>query len=182
MSRIHFSNVQLADDTDYFLYIGELKNYGLNLFLSEALTRIFNRKFGFVAVVPDIFEQYNYDNLVVINPQAGSEGCRYGPNYSCRVSAQAFMTCVSQSRQIEALVRQLLNRQQALYIYMYESLPEMTLDRIPGVRILGPDPAIAHREYANARHAIVAAPASRSPLNLSRSRMKIISSAREETA
>jgi len=145
MPRIHFSNLQLADDTDYFLYIGELKNYGLNHFLCEALSRIFHRRFGFIAVVPDIFEQYNYDNLVVINPRSETDDCKYGSNYNCRVSAAAFMTCVSENGQIRALVRQLLNRQRTLYIYMYESLPEMTLDAIDGVRVLGPASEVARR-------------------------------------
>ena len=40
------------------------------------------------------------------------------------------MACVSENGQIRALVRQLLNRQRTLHIYMHESLPEMTLDAI----------------------------------------------------
>lgn len=145
MSAIHFSNFQLEPDTEYFIYIGELKNYGLNLFLEEALSRIFNRRFRFIAVVPDIFEQYNYDNLIVINPRVKTEACRYDAPFSCRVSAREFMQCVSESRQIESLIRRLLNRQRTVYLYMYESLPEMTLERIPGVRVLGPQSSVAHR-------------------------------------
>lgn len=40
MSNIHFTNYRLKQGTDYFLYIGELKNYGLNIYLKEALSRI----------------------------------------------------------------------------------------------------------------------------------------------
>ena len=72
MAEIYYSNFQLEEDTEYFLFIGELKNYGLNIFLKEALARIFNRKFDFIAVVPDVFEQYNYENLIVINPRSRS--------------------------------------------------------------------------------------------------------------
>lgn len=54
MSLIHFSNYQLEKDTEYFLYIGELKNYGLNLVLKDVLLRFLNRKFEFIAIVPDV--------------------------------------------------------------------------------------------------------------------------------
>ena len=145
MTNIHFSNFQLEPDTEYFLYVGELKNYGLNAYLRESLTRIFNRRFDFIAIVPDIFEQYNYENLIVINPEVEKEGCRYERPFSCRVSAGSFMACVSENRQIHALIRRLLNRQETVYLHMYESLPEMTLHRIPGIRVLGPDSGVAHR-------------------------------------
>lgn len=143
MSSIHFSNFQLEDDTEYFFYIGELKNYGLNYFLKKALTRCYNQKFEFIAIVPDIAEQYNYDNLIVINPLIKTYACQYGNNVNCRVSAKEFMTAVSQSPKIRSLIQQILRRQSHLYLYMYESLTEMTLDEIPGVSILGPDKKIA---------------------------------------
>jgi hypothetical protein len=142
---IHYSDFLIQEDTEYFLYIGELKNYGLNNFLKEALSRIFNRKFDFIAIVPDVFEQYNYDNIVVINPLVHTYACRFGTNVNCRISSKAFMKAVSESRQVRTLVKRLLNRQSNLYIYMYESLPEMILDEIPGVSILGPDKTVAQR-------------------------------------
>lgn len=145
MTEIYFSNFQLEENTEYFLFVGELKNYGLNIFLKEALARIYNRKIDFIAVVPDVFEQYNYENLIVINPKTNAYNSQYGSNVSCRVSAQEFLTCVSQNRQIKALIKRLLNRQGNLFVYMYESLPEFTLDEIPGVFILGPEKHIAFR-------------------------------------
>ena len=69
MSDIYFSNFQLKENTQFFLYIGELKNYGLNTYLKKALSHIFSRKFDFISIVPDIFEQYDYENLIVIDPQ-----------------------------------------------------------------------------------------------------------------
>ncbi len=145
MSSIHFSNYQIKEDTDYFIYIGELKNYGLNYFLKEALCRIYKRKFDFIAVVPDILEQYNYDNLIVINPLIRSYECRYGTNVHCRVSAGEFMDTVSQDPDIRSLIDTLLNKQAHIFLYMYESLTEMTLDTIKGVSILGPDKDIAKK-------------------------------------
>jgi hypothetical protein len=84
MSGIHFSNYALEQGTEYFLYIGELKNYGLNIFLKEALSRIHNRPFDFIAIVPDVFEQYNYENLLVINPLAAALEDEYGAKVCCR--------------------------------------------------------------------------------------------------
>jgi len=145
MSDIYFSNFQLEEDTQYFLYIGELKNYGLNTYLKEALSHIFSRKFDFIAIIPDIFEQYDYENLIVINPHAKTLECQYGTQVCCRVSGDEFSAVVSKNRQIHALIKRLLNRQKHIYIYMYESIPEMTLDEIPGISILGPDKHIAHQ-------------------------------------
>lgn len=145
MSEIYFSNFQLEENTEYFLYIGELKNYGLNIFLREALSRIFSRKFNFIAIVPDVFEQYNYENLIVINPLAQTYASKYGQHVSCRVSGDQFLASVSRNRQIHALIKKLLYRQKHVYIYMYESMTEMRLDHIPGVSILGPDKNIARR-------------------------------------
>jgi len=145
MSEIYFSNYQLQDNVHYFLYIGELKNYGLNIFLKESLSRIENRQFDFIAIVPDIFEQYDYENLIVVNPEVEDHTCRYGRCVSCRIPANIFLSSVSENRQVRALVQELLDRQGNLYIYMYESMPEMTLDAIPGVSILGPDSNIASK-------------------------------------
>ena len=145
MADIYFSNYQLQDNVNYFLYIGELKNYGLNIFLKESLSRIENRRFDFISVVPDIFEQYDYKNLIVVNPQAEDYTCRFGRRVSCRIPANIFLSSVSENRKVRALVQELLGRQKKLYIYMYESMPEMTLDSIPGVTVLGPDSNIASR-------------------------------------
>jgi len=123
MSDIHFSNFRLEEDTDYFLYIGELKNYGLNIYLREALSRIFKRPYDFITICPDVFEQYNYDNLMVINPLVTSGVCFPGNGFSCRIPAPDFMTAVSENEAVKTLVKQLRRRQGQLYLYMYESLP-----------------------------------------------------------
>lgn len=145
MSEICFSNYQLQNNVHYFLYIGELKNYGLNIFLREALSHIHNRQFDFISIVPDVFEQYNYDNLIVLNPLSEEYCTRYGRNVSCRIPASIFFASVSENRQVKDLIHKLLFRQNNLYIYMYESMPEMTLDSIPGVSILGPESKIARK-------------------------------------
>ena len=94
MSEICFSNYQLQNNVHYFLYIGELKNYGLNIFLREALSHIHNRQFDFISIVPDVFEQYNYDNLIVLNPLSEEYCTRYGRNVSCRIPTSTFFASV----------------------------------------------------------------------------------------
>lgn len=145
MSELYYSNYLLEEDTDYFLYIGELKNYGLCAFLQEAMSRITQRRVGLIAIVPDVLEQYSYDNLMVINPLWDDYACRFGHNVSCRISSRKFMRCVSESRHVKELIRLILGTQEQLYIYLYESLPEMTLDELPGVSILGPEKRTASR-------------------------------------
>jgi hypothetical protein len=158
MPDIYFSNYELEEETFYFLYIGELKNYGLNVFLKEALARTYDKKVDFIAVVPDIFEQYNYDNIIVINPEADSYMCQHGAKVSCRMPGEEFVSCVSESPHIKDLAKTLLSRQENLYVYMYESMPEMTLDAVPGITILGPASNIAKRlnskvyQYRNFGH------------------------------
>ncbi len=125
------------------MYIGELKNYGLNSFLVEALYRIHGRKFDFIAIVPDVFASYDYRNILVINPHAENFFRRHGCNICCRLAGRDFMKSVSSNSYVLDLIRELLNRQGHVYIYMYESLPEMTLDKIPGVSILGPESEVA---------------------------------------
>ena len=143
MPCAHFSNFSLDDDITYFFYIGEIKNYGLNIFLREALTRITGRPHDFIAIVPDILEQYNYKNIIAINPDLASCRERYSERVSCRVPAKDFVTAVCREDEIRDLVEKVAKKQSEVFVYMYESLAEMTLDDIKGVSILGPDKELA---------------------------------------
>lgn len=145
MSDIYFSNLKIDPQKHYFLYVGELKNYGLNPFLKRALERIHGTAFDFIAIVPDVFEQYNYANLMVLNPLSHCEINGTGHKYNCRISARDFMGYVSAHPEVRAMVERLLDNQAQLYVYMYESLPEFTLADIPGVTLIGPCPSVAHK-------------------------------------
>ena len=145
MAKNYFENYRIDPDTHYFIYIGELKNYGLNNYLKQAMSRIHKRPVDFIAVVPDVLNQYDYENIIVINPVTMVKSIFDKQRYSCRVSAPVFMQAVSENPHIVRLIHRLLEQQDHLYLYMYESLPEMTLDSIPGVSILGPKSQIARR-------------------------------------
>ena len=151
---ILYSNFVYNPEVHYFLYVGDLKNYTLNSFVKETLERrLPGREVRFIAIVPDVCIQYNYANIIVINPEARADmitnhnfsGSASPPRMSCRISSREFMTAVSESETILKLVETILERQNLLYINLYESVVEMSLDRIDGVSILGPDKQIARK-------------------------------------
>jgi len=145
MSDVYFSNCQLKKNTHYFLYIGSIKNYGLNIFLKESLSKIYNREFDFISIVQDVFVYYPYPNVMVVNPLVEEFSRSLGRKASCRVPTRIFLSSVSNNGRVQELVQMLLDRQKKLYIYMYESLPEMIFDQLPGVSIIGPDSKISER-------------------------------------
>ena len=64
-----FENLSLDSKTRYFLYIGEIKALYLNEFLREALSGIYGKDAGYIAIVPDVLETYPEENIL-INPLA----------------------------------------------------------------------------------------------------------------
>lgn len=152
--EILFTNFTYNPDFYYFLYVGELKTYSLNYFVQEALSRrIVNRPVKFVAIIPDICIQYNYTNIVVINPRGDEELITdhtivqkdKEPRRSWRIDATVFMRAVSNNKAVRRLIDRILEKQNKLYINLYESLLEMTLDQIDRVSILGPDKYLAKK-------------------------------------
>lgn len=152
-----FSNFTYNPDWYYFLYVGDLKNYSLNYFVKETLERRLNTaSVRFIAIVPDVCIQYNYQNIMVINPVATEDmirnhtfsGMPAPPRTSCRLKSSTFMSAVSASPAVRRLIDTILENQNQLYVNLYESVVEMTLDTIDRVSILGPDKHIA-KQYNN---------------------------------
>ncbi len=141
-SEIFFTNFTYNPDAYYFLYIGELKSYGLNTFLCEMFARQMDRPVECVSVIPDIFNQYNYRNLIVFSPKDERSTRTFPTSY--RQEPHRFMAMVSESPHIDNLITQILAHQDHLFINMFESMPEMTLDKREGVSILGPDKNLAN--------------------------------------
>ncbi len=138
-----FSDVTLDDDTDYFIYVGELKTDGLNQFVKENLSRIHNRKFDFISIIPDVMGSYPHRNILVINSLAGNLYTQTRKKISCRMSPGDFAGVVSYSSTVLDLVRMLVRKQGKLYVHVFESLPELTFTRMPGVVLLGPNGQVA---------------------------------------
>ncbi len=138
-----FSDVRLEDDTDYFLYVGELKTDGLNQFVKENLSRIYNKKFDYISIIPDVMESYPHRNILVINPLASNLFAETRKKFSCRMSPGDFAGVVSYSTTVLNLVRMLVKKQGRLHVHVFESLPELTFTRMPGVVLLGPSGQVA---------------------------------------
>lgn len=151
--EIIFTNVSYDPSVYYFLYIGEIKNYSLNIFIQEMLCKKINKRdVRFIAVIPDIFHQYDYRNIIVINPVIQEQEKvfkdlrdRQQTQQSYRLSSAVFMTNVSNSHAIRDLIDLILKHQNILYINLYESLMEMTLDEIDRVKVIGPDKKLANK-------------------------------------
>ncbi len=155
--EILFTNFNYNPDYYYFLYVGELKTYSLNYFVQEALARrIPNRPIRFAAIIPDVCIQYNYANIIVINPSGEEEHISNHsfamngrePRQSWRINSGKFMSAVSNSKMVRNLIDEILKHQNQLYINLYESILEMTLDQIDRVSVLGPDKYVA-RQFNN---------------------------------
>ncbi|MBU1567526.1 MAG: YheC/YheD family protein [Proteobacteria bacterium] len=149
---LYYSNFTYDPACYYFLYIGELKAYGLNHFVRETLQKkVQGREVRFATIIPDVCSQYYYDNVIVINPR--SMGKSTADNLSgtqplktsCRLTSSEFMTAISESATIRLLIAHILENQRQLFLSMFESIEEMTLDEIDGVSILGPNKAIAKK-------------------------------------
>jgi len=142
-SIIH-SNVKLAPDTTYFLYIGELKTQCLNQFLQRGIQRATGTKVSHVSIVQDVCETYEHENIIVINPSAQQISMETdgAPRVAWRMPMREFALHVSQNAAVQHLVKQLLRRQRELCAWMFENKPELAL---PGVRLLGPDANLVAR-------------------------------------
>ena len=68
--NIRFTNYIFNKQKYYFIFISELKAYGIGHFFKEAISKALYlplEDIEFITIAPDIFEQYNYDNLIIIN-------------------------------------------------------------------------------------------------------------------
>lgn len=147
-----FSNLRYDPAHYYFLYIGELKAYGINHFVEDWLRKEHpGKEVRCIAIVPDICSHYAYEDILVINPLCATAGSGQDSAGSplpvaCRPPAAAFMAAVSSNEAVHRLIARVLVNQEELYLSMFESVAEMTLDSVDGVVLLGPDKATA-RHY-----------------------------------
>ena len=144
MKDILFSNINLDRNRYYFFYIGELKSYGMNLFLKDFFAKKFKRDVGIVAVVPDVMKQYNYENIIVVNSPSKKILENDNKLVASRIKSDQFVRSVSDSKHIVEIIKKIVKNQGNLFVYMHESNPEMTLDSIDGVQLLGPKSTIAN--------------------------------------
>lgn len=145
MSGVVFHNVELCPEATYALYVGGLKSHPLNEFVCEGLGRQIRADFDVVSVVPDVLADYTQTNLIVINPAARRLSRERGAQVARRPSGDEFLRDVSASALVRDTVRDILARQDVLYVWMFESRPGLALLDTDGVRLLGPDPQLARK-------------------------------------
>ncbi len=142
---ILFYNIDLDPDTEYFFYIGELKGNCLNQFVSEALSKRFAKKFDFISILPDVLVRYPRGNILVLNPYCSRSVSGNGGKVSRRIPPGEFARMVSNSAKVRNLAEDLLQRQGRLFLHAFESMPQLTLNRMEGVTLLGPDAEMANK-------------------------------------
>jgi len=145
---ILFNSIKLEPDKAYFIYIGDIKNYGLNAFLIPYLERIYGRPVGCIALVPDVLAYYGYPNLAVLNNESYRYHAGKGILVNCRPTSGHFAQQVSASLFAQELFENILREQDFVYIHLFESRPEMTLASGERIKLLGPDPTLAY-EFNN---------------------------------
>jgi hypothetical protein len=141
---ILFNRIELDPGRAYFLYIGELKAYGLNPFLIPQLESIYGRPVECVALVPDVLKAYPLANLAVLNRESFQWWSNHSIRVNCRPSAGQFAQEVSDSFLAQELLETILDKQDSVYVHMFESRPEMSLIADERVKLLGPEPSIAY--------------------------------------
>ncbi|RUM36960.1 MAG: hypothetical protein DSY50_01315 [Desulfobulbus sp.] len=141
-----FSNFSYDPQMYYFLYVGEMKSYGLNAFVENNLSIELNRQVRCLAVVPDIQAQYYLPDLIVPACPGDDNPPRQSRNpVSFRRKISEFLQEVSNSAFIRGVIDTILENQDQLYLSLFESDPAMTLDLRKNVHLLGPDKALAKK-------------------------------------
>jgi len=138
MDEPYFSNIHLDPTVTYFLFIGELKAYGLNHFVAKALEREFNTPFKAISIAPDLIDTAAFTDLAVFNPTAKSEMEAAGRKVAYRTPISTFSGRLSESAYINTLLETLLERQDHIFVWMFESRPELNLGHEGKITLLGP--------------------------------------------
>jgi len=141
---ILYNSIELDPDRAYFIYVGEIKAYGLNPFLIPVLEQIYGRPVDCIAIVPDVLASYPYSNLAVLNSKSYQYHLSTGLLVNCRPSPGEFANEVSSSFLAQELLKTILREQDFVFIHMFASRPEMNLIDGEKVLLLGPDPTLAH--------------------------------------
>ena len=133
--NIRFLNFKYDKNKYYFILISELRAYGLGHFFKEAINKallIPLYKIEFITIAPDVFEQYNYNNLIIVNSVK--------TNTNTRKTQDDFINDISNNKYINHLINNLiLKNQDKLYLYMFESNKYLTLHKQENVILIGPD-------------------------------------------
>ncbi len=136
----------------YLLYIGEIKSYGLAIYMAKTLEKFKKVPHDVIFIVPDVVAKYppEVENVVVINPYVYDVFLRnldigICKKISARIPLDEFYKAVSRDRFITELLITLLKYQDELFVYTFESKPTLELPPLRGLEFLGADPVISDR-------------------------------------
>ncbi len=138
----HFNNISLNSESRYFIFIGEIKAYGLNRFVGQALNREFGADFQPISLAPDLVDYSAFENLAVINPKASQMAENEKRPVAFRTPMAEFSKTLSNVPEVLELLEALKKNQDIIFIWMFESRPELDLVNMNGVRLLGPDASL----------------------------------------
>ncbi len=144
MNDIIFDNVSLNKNTYYFLYVGEFKAYGINMFFKEFLEKKLSKEVDFIAIMPDVLEQYPYGNIIISNSKAKKFIEEHKQAVSVRINMNLFSEQISNSKRVNDLISYLVKKQGELYINVFENYHTLNF-ALPGVEIIGPKKELAHK-------------------------------------
>ena len=136
----------------YLLYIGEVKSYGLAIYMARTLEKFKKVPHDVIFIVPDVMSSYppGMENIIVINPYVYDLFmknldigiCR---KVAARVSIVNFYQEVSKHPCVRELLLTLLRYQDELFVYTFESKPSLELPPLMGLKFLGTDPVVSDR-------------------------------------
>ena len=145
MESIIFDNVELREDCEYVLYVGQLKTLCLVPFALEYLSRENNKSYDFLAIVSDAQSEYPRGNVIAINPLVAAMSEMGHDKVSWRISDKDFFTAVSRSKRVNELIDQLLKKQKIVNTIVYDHSPQFTLGQREGLRVIAPKADLAHQ-------------------------------------
>lgn len=143
-SMLHFNNISLNSRSEFFIFIGEIKAYGLNRFVGQALKREFGSDFEPISLVPDLVDYSAFENLAVINPKAAQMAENEKRPVAFRTPIADFSKTLSGVPEVLELFESLKKNQDKIFIWMFESRPELDLVNTQGVHLLGPNASLTN--------------------------------------
>ncbi|HDM76767.1 MAG TPA: ATP-grasp domain-containing protein [Deltaproteobacteria bacterium] len=144
MEDVIFNNVKLKKDTYYFLYVGEIKGCCLNEYLRFTLQELKKQPVEFISIVPDVWERYYQDNLIVVNPVAAELSKKAGKLVHARIPGKQFVRFVTAHPLIRDLFNKLVSNQGELFVHMFQTFPEIVSADLPNLTVIGPDPKLSN--------------------------------------
>lgn len=135
---MYYQDIFIADSSYKVLFVGELKAACLGYYVEQALCRALERPVVSVSLVSDIANGYTKKNIAVINSDGERQKWLRGRPLARRIPVSKLGGDIDREPAVRRLVAHILERQQRLPLWMFESRVELMLRKWPGVYLVGP--------------------------------------------